>query len=79
MIVQALCMFILDILILFIYIIFLKITLLDELDKEVNNYIMQCKELYDWHFPESFIENNIAFCKTFQRIVSVVFFFVLLH
>ncbi|CAF0950654.1 unnamed protein product [Rotaria sordida] len=46
------------------------ISLLDDLDKEVNNYIMRCKEWYGWHFPElaKIIQDNIAFCKTVQRI-----------
>jgi nucleolar protein 58 len=43
---------------------------LDDLDKETNNYIMRCKEWYGWHFPElsKIIQDNIAFCKTVQRI-----------
>ncbi|CAF1638672.1 unnamed protein product, partial [Adineta ricciae] len=46
------------------------ISLLDDLDKEVNNYIMRCKEWYGWHFPElaKIVQDNIAFCKTVQRI-----------
>ena len=48
------------------------IALLDDLDKEVNNYIMRCKEWYGWHFPElaKIVQDNIAFCKTVQRIGS---------
>lgn len=44
--------------------------LLDDLDKEVNNYIMRCKEWYGWHFPElsKIVQDNVAFCKTVQRI-----------
>lgn len=51
---------------------FFKIALLDDLDKEVNNYIMRCKEWYGWHFPElaKIIQDNIAFCKTVQLIGS---------
>jgi nucleolar protein 58 len=46
------------------------IALLDDLDKEVNNCVMRCKEWYGWHFPElsKIIQDNIAFCKTLQRI-----------
>ena len=46
------------------------LALLDDLDKETNNYIMRCKEWYGWHFPElaKIIADNIAFCKTVQRI-----------
>ena len=28
------------------------VCLLDELDKELNNYVMRTREWYDWHFPE---------------------------
>merc|ERR1712083_1065780 len=28
------------------------VSLLDDLDKELNNYIMRCREWYGWHFPE---------------------------
>ncbi|CAF3701891.1 unnamed protein product, partial [Adineta steineri] len=46
------------------------ISLLDDLDKETNNYIMRCKEWYGWHFPElaKIIQDNIAFCKIVQRL-----------
>jgi len=41
------------------------ISLLDDLDKETNNYIMRCKEWYGWHFPElaKIIQDNIAFLQ----------------
>ena len=46
------------------------VSLLDDLDKELNNYIMRCKEWYGWHFPElaKIIQDNIAFCKTVQKL-----------
>jgi nucleolar protein 58 len=46
------------------------IALLDDLDKEVNNYIMRCKEWYGWHFPElaKIIQDNVAYCKIVQKI-----------
>ncbi len=28
------------------------VSLLDDLDKELNNYVMRCREWYGWHFPE---------------------------
>merc|ERR1719162_1820793 len=28
------------------------ICLLDQLDKDINTFAMQCKEWYSWHFPE---------------------------
>uniref|UniRef100_A0A4W6EGJ4 Nucleolar protein 58 n=1 Tax=Lates calcarifer TaxID=8187 RepID=A0A4W6EGJ4_LATCA len=42
------------------------ISLLDDLDKELNNYIMRCREWYGWHFPElgKVVTDNLAYCKT---------------
>lgn len=42
------------------------ISLLDDLDKELNNYVMRAKEWYGWHFPElsKIITDSIAFAKT---------------
>jgi nucleolar protein 58 len=44
--------------------------LLDDLDKELNNYIMRCKEWYGWHFPElsKIIQDNIAYCKIIKKM-----------
>jgi len=28
------------------------ISLIDDLDKELNNFMMRLKEWYGWHFPE---------------------------
>ncbi|XP_075229062.1 nop5 ribonucleoprotein [Lycorma delicatula] len=46
------------------------ICLLDELDKELNNYVMRCREWYGWHFPElgKIITDNIAYVKTVRLI-----------
>ncbi|KAK9309850.1 hypothetical protein QLX08_000655 [Tetragonisca angustula] len=46
------------------------VCLLDELDKELNNYIMRCREWYCWHFPElsKIVTDNIAFVKTVKII-----------
>ncbi|XP_037095400.1 nucleolar protein 58 isoform X2 [Syngnathus acus] len=46
------------------------ISLLDDLDKELNNYIMRCREWYGWHFPElgKVITDNLAYCKTVSKI-----------
>ena len=68
MIVQAICMYSVWFIGSFYRRYFLA--LLDDLDKETNNYIMRCKEWYGWHFPElaKIIQDNIAFCKTVQRI-----------
>ncbi|KAM7365483.1 hypothetical protein PAMP_016404 [Pampus punctatissimus] len=46
------------------------ICLLDDLDKELNNYIMRCREWYGWHFPElgKVITDNLAYCKSVRKI-----------
>jgi len=44
--------------------------LLDDLDKELNNYIMRCREWYGWHFPElvKLVQDPIAFVKVVQKM-----------
>merc|ERR1712088_32216 len=44
------------------------VSLLDDLDKELNNYIMRAREWYGWHFPElgKVITDNIAHIRTVQ-------------
>nr|XP_039271341.1 nucleolar protein 58-like [Styela clava] len=46
------------------------ISLLDDLDKELNNYIMRCREWYGWHFPElgKVVTDNLAFAKTVKKM-----------
>lgn len=46
------------------------VCLLDDLDKELNNYVMRCREWYGWHFPElgKIITDNIAFVKVLKLI-----------
>lgn len=46
------------------------VNLLDELDKELNNYIMRCREWYGWHFPElsKMVQDNMAYVKIVQLI-----------
>nr|XP_015801955.2 nucleolar protein 58 [Nothobranchius furzeri] len=46
------------------------ISLLDDLDKELNNYIMRCREWYGWHFPElgKVVTDNLAYCKTVLKV-----------
>lgn len=50
------------------------ISLLDDLDKELNNYIMRCREWYGWHFPElsKIVTDNLAFAKTVKAMGSRV-------
>merc|ERR1712051_132229 len=44
------------------------VSLLDDLDKELNNYIMRAREWYGWHFPElgKIITDNLAFVRTVE-------------
>lgn len=46
------------------------VSLLDDLDKELNNYIMRCKEWYGWHFPElaKIVPDNEQYVKTILAI-----------
>merc|ERR1712096_8859 len=44
------------------------VSLMGDLDKELNNYIMRCREWYGWHFPElgKIITDNLAFVRTVE-------------
>ena len=46
------------------------ISLLDELDKEINIYAMRCKEWYGWHFPEmtKIINDNMQYCRIINKM-----------
>lgn len=46
------------------------VCLLDDLDKELNNYIMRCREWYGWHFPElgTIVTDNLVFVKVVKLI-----------
>ena len=41
------------------------VSLLEDLDKELNNYAMRLREWYGWHFPElgKIISDNTAYSK----------------
>ncbi|KAI2632231.1 Nop domain-containing protein [Hypoxylon sp. NC1633] len=41
------------------------VKLLDDLDKELNNYAMRVKEWYGWHFPEldRIVNDNLAYAR----------------
>lgn len=60
---------------------FVSSALLDDLDKELNNYIMRCREWYGWHFPElgKVITDNLAYCKTVRKIGNLTFVPTLKH
>ncbi|KAK3083373.1 hypothetical protein FSP39_020995 [Pinctada imbricata] len=46
------------------------ISLLDDLDKELNNYIMRTREWFGWHFPElgKIVADNMAYAKVVQKM-----------
>ena len=54
---------------------FVSSALLDDLDKELNNYIMRCREWYGWHFPElgKIVTDNLAYCKAARHIGQSAF------
>ena len=41
---------------------------MDDLDKELNNYIMRCREWYGWHFPEmgKVVTDHTAYAKVIK-------------
>uniref|UniRef100_A0A182MG25 Nucleolar protein 58 n=1 Tax=Anopheles culicifacies TaxID=139723 RepID=A0A182MG25_9DIPT len=45
-------------------------SLLDDLDKELNNYMMRVREWYGWHFPElgKILTDNIAYVKVIKLV-----------
>ncbi|XP_029672860.1 nucleolar protein 58 [Formica exsecta] len=46
------------------------VCLLDDLDKELNNYIMRAREWYGWHFPElgRIVTDNMLYVQTMRTI-----------
>ncbi|CAD5206297.1 unnamed protein product [Bursaphelenchus okinawaensis] len=46
------------------------VSLLDDLDKELNNYVMRCREWYGWHFPEvgKIVQDHLAFAKVIKAM-----------
>ena len=46
------------------------VSLLDDLDKELNNYIMRCREWYGWHFPElsKILQDHMTYVNTILTI-----------
>merc|ERR1712212_1211131 len=46
------------------------VSLLDDLDKELNNYIMRSREWFGWHFPEmgKIVTDNLAYVRTVQKM-----------
>ena len=56
------------------------ISLLDDLDKELNNYVMRAREWYGWHFPElgKIVTDNLAFAKVAKNLGYLIGFKFLL-
>jgi len=46
------------------------ISLLDELDKELNTYAMRVREWYGWHFPEmgKIVTDNVQYAKVVKKM-----------
>lgn len=46
------------------------VSLLDDLDKEINTYCMRVREWYGWHFPElgKVVADNMAYCRVVLRV-----------
>jgi nucleolar protein 58 len=46
------------------------VSLLEDLDKELNNYAMRIREWYGWHFPEvsKIVSDNLAYAKVINVI-----------
>ncbi|CAG9312763.1 unnamed protein product [Blepharisma stoltei] len=46
------------------------VNLLDDIDKELNNYAMRLKEWYSWHFPElaRIVTDNVEYAKCVNAI-----------
>ena len=46
------------------------VALLDDLDKEVNNFMMRLREWYGWHFPElsKIVTDNHVYAKAVRKI-----------
>jgi len=46
------------------------VSLLEDLDKELNNYAMRLKEWYSWHFPElqKIVTDSVVYAQAVQLI-----------
>merc|ERR1711936_82681 len=46
------------------------VSLLDDVDKELNNYIMRLREWYGWHFPElsKLVAENLVFARLVKEM-----------
>jgi len=46
-----------------------SISLLDQMDKDLNTFAMRCKEWYSWHFPE--LSRIVPDHKQFAKVVKI--------
>ena len=46
------------------------ISLLDDLEKELNNYMMRLREWYGWHFPEltKILTDSLVYSKVVKHV-----------
>ncbi|KAK3761736.1 hypothetical protein RRG08_010353 [Elysia crispata] len=46
------------------------VSLLDDVDKELNNYVMRLREWYGWHFPElsKIVTDNLAYARVVYQM-----------
>ena len=53
-----------------LFFLYLISALLDDLDKELNNYVMRAREWYGWHFPElgKIVSDNLAYAKVVKLL-----------
>ena len=53
-----------------LFFLYLISALLDDLDKELNNYVMRAREWYGWHFPElgKIVLDNLAYAKVVKLL-----------
>lgn len=49
---------------------FKAISLLEDLDKEINNYMMRLREWYGYHFPEAgkIVTDNLLYTRVIRAI-----------
>ena len=54
------------------------ISLLDDLDKELNTYAMRVREWFGWHFPEmsKLISENLAYAKCVKQMGKSFYFWI---
>ncbi len=47
-----------------------SVSLMDDLDKELNTYAMRVKEWYGWHFPElgKILNDNLAYARVILTV-----------